>query len=119
MRIRIRLDVRKALKRKKNITRRNGSEFIVTCKYERLGEFCFSCGLLSHTERFCRRFLDMRNDIATKEWGNWLRAPPRRVAGQDKNKWLREEGDVDWEARGCRSYNIPNFQERGGLQSGI
>lgn len=53
MRIKIKIDVRKSLKRKKRITRRNGSEFIVTCKYERLGEFCFSCGLVTHTDRFC------------------------------------------------------------------
>lgn len=52
MRIKIRLDVRKPLKRKKKITCRNGKEFIVQCKYERLCEFCFVCGLLSHTDRF-------------------------------------------------------------------
>lgn len=36
MRIRIRVDVRKPLKRKKKIIRKYGSEFIVLCKYERL-----------------------------------------------------------------------------------
>lgn len=41
MRVKVRLDVRKPLKRKKKITRRNGEEAIVSCKYERLGDFCF------------------------------------------------------------------------------
>lgn len=109
MRLKISLDVRKPLKRKKKITRRNGTEFMVTCKYERLGEFCFSCGLVSHTERFCRRSLDKRGDEASKEWGNWLRAPPRRAAGQSKSKWLREEGDADWEERIGRDNSIPRF----------
>lgn len=58
MRIKIRLDVRKPLKRKKKIKRKNDTEFIVTCKYERLCDFCFACGLVTHTERFCRRSID-------------------------------------------------------------
>lgn len=99
MRVKIRIDVRKPLKRKKRITRKNGQDFVVTCKYERLGDFCFSCGLVSHTERFCRKNLDNREGGGSKEWGVWLRAPPRRVAGQSSSKWLREEGDTNWVER--------------------
>ncbi|KAL1803469.1 hypothetical protein ACET3Z_032116 [Daucus carota] len=33
---------------------------------------------------------------AVREWGNWLKAPPRRVAGQERSRWLRDERDVDW-----------------------
>lgn len=95
MRLKISLDVRKPLKRKKKITRRNGSDFMVTCNYERLGDFCFSCGLVTHTERFCRRSLDRRGEELSKKWGNWLKAPPRRAVGQAKSKWLREEGDTE------------------------
>lgn len=50
MRIKIRIDVRRPLKRKKKIKRRNGTEFVVTCKYERLGDFYFVCGLVTHRE---------------------------------------------------------------------
>lgn len=32
----------------------------------------------------------------SKEWGGWLRAPPRRAAGQERSKWLRDERDADW-----------------------
>ncbi|XP_074327265.1 uncharacterized protein LOC141665185 [Apium graveolens] len=67
MRIKVRIDVRKPLKRKKKIKRKNGSEFVVSCKYERLGDFCFACGLVSHTERFCRRTLDSRGEGSSKE----------------------------------------------------
>lgn len=80
MRIKIKLDVRKPLKRRKKIVRKNGSEFMVTCKYERLGDFCFVCGLMTHTERFFRRNIDSRSEDSQKDWGGWLRAPPRRVA---------------------------------------
>lgn len=72
---------------------------VVTCKYERLGDFYFICELVSYTDSFCRKFLDKRREEADREWGSWLRALSRRVAGQAKNKWLRDEGDADWEAR--------------------
>lgn len=55
MRLKILVDVRKPLKRKKKICRKNGSECIVQCKYERLGELCFICGMVTHTERFCSK----------------------------------------------------------------
>lgn len=69
--IKIRLDVCKPLKRRKKIKKKNGPEFVVQCKYERLGEFCFACGLLSHTERFCMRFLNKRGEDDFKEWGGY------------------------------------------------
>lgn len=38
----------------------------------------------------------MDTQDGTREWGGWLRAPPHRAAGKEKNKWLRDERDVDW-----------------------
>lgn len=68
MRVRIQVDVRKPLKRKKKVTRKNAADFIVQCKYERLGDFCFRCGMLSHTERFCLRKFNGQEE-GEKEWG--------------------------------------------------
>lgn len=90
MRIRIQVDVRKPLKRKKKVTRKNAANFIVQCKYERIGDFCFRCGMLSHTEWFCLRKFSGQDEEGENEWGSWQRAPPRRVVG--KSKWHREEG---------------------------
>lgn len=92
----IKMDICKALKRKKKITDRNGKEFVVHCKYERMGEFCFICGLVTHTYRFCRKFLEDPGNNLVKEWGAWLHAPPRRLAGQVQSKWLRDDGKDDW-----------------------
>lgn len=64
MRIKIKIDVRKPLRHRKKITLK-----IVTCKYERLGDFCFSFGLVSHTERFCRKTIDKREGGGSKNWG--------------------------------------------------
>lgn len=92
--VKIRFDVRKPLKRKKKITKRNLTEFVVACKYERLEEFCFRFGLVSHIERFYRRTINEKREEVMQDWGNWLRAPPKRQANQSKSKWLRDDGDA-------------------------
>lgn len=109
MRLKIRIDVRRPLKRKKKITRKNGTEFVVMCKYERLGDFCFVCGLVSHTERYCRKNIDNKGVEGPKDWGGWLRATPRRAANQNRSKWLRDENDAEWEAKLARDRNNPYF----------
>lgn len=70
MRLRIRIDVRKPLKRKKKICKKDKPEVVVNCKYEKLGDFCFICGLLSHTEPFCRKKLESSSEIITRYWGH-------------------------------------------------
>ncbi|KAL8135008.1 hypothetical protein AgCh_009873 [Apium graveolens] len=95
MRVKIKLDVRKPLKKRKKIKRKNGTEFVVSCKYERLGDFCFVCGHVTHTERFCRQNLDNRGEESLKEWGGWLRGLPRRIVNQNRSKWLRDENDAE------------------------
>lgn len=96
MRLKIRVDIRKPLKRKKKIVKRDKTEVVVQCKYEKLGDFCFICGLISHTERFCKKKLESTGGEVARDWGSWLRAPPRRAAGGIKSKWLRDEHDGDW-----------------------
>lgn len=58
MRLRVRVDVRKPLKCRKKICKKDKTEVMVSCKYEKLCDFCFICGLLSHTERFCPKKLE-------------------------------------------------------------
>lgn len=78
MRLRVRVDVHKPLKRRNKICKKDKSEVFVHCKYERLRDFCFTCGLLSHTERFCKKKLESCTTAVSKDWGSWLRAPPRK-----------------------------------------
>lgn len=108
MRLRIRVDVRRPLKRKKKICKKDKTEVMVHVKYERLPDFCFTCGLLSHTERFCKKKLENNSGEVSKDWGSWLRAPPRRVGGASKSKWLREEGDGEW----GQKYGMDNYQQQ-------
>ncbi|KAK4420114.1 hypothetical protein Salat_2424300 [Sesamum alatum] len=49
---RVSLDVRRPLFRKTKI-RSLGQEMVITFAYERLGNFCYLCGILGHMEKFC------------------------------------------------------------------
>lgn len=55
MRLKVRINVRRPLRRKKKICKMDKLEVIVQCKDERLGDFCFICGLLSYTKRFRKK----------------------------------------------------------------
>lgn len=120
MRLKIKVDVRLPLKRRKKICRRDRTECIVNCKYEKLGDFCFLCGMLSHTERFCKKRFEGGSGSEVRGWGSWLRAPPRRGAAQGRSKWLRDEGSEEWNGNFGRDSNqgiqILNAAQFGGSQ---
>ncbi|XP_074347434.1 uncharacterized protein LOC141686290 [Apium graveolens] len=49
VRVRVRLDVQRPLKRRMKIKREGGSWNWINFKYERMGNFCFVCGIIGHT----------------------------------------------------------------------
>ncbi|XP_074326996.1 uncharacterized protein At4g02000-like [Apium graveolens] len=53
VRIRVRMNIQKPLKRRMKIKCEGGNWSWVNFKYERLGSFCFVCGIIGHTEREC------------------------------------------------------------------
>lgn len=53
VRIRVVLNVEEPLKRRLKIMREGDNWSWVNFKYERLGTFCFVCGILGHSERDC------------------------------------------------------------------
>jgi hypothetical protein len=71
--------------------RDGGDPVSVIFKFERLGIFCFVCGLLGHTENFCpKRFDADFDEEAERGWGNYLRAELGGTGGAvGVNKWLR------------------------------
>lgn len=91
LRIRVRLDVTKPLKRKMKIKRQGGDCVWVDFKYERLPNFCFLCGLLGHTDRYCQLQFEMNTHEAEKPYGTWLRASGRRSQPSLGQRWLVSE----------------------------
>ncbi|MBA0607022.1 hypothetical protein Godav_019390 [Gossypium davidsonii] len=53
IRIRVEIDIRKLIKRRKKLIIGNGNEHFVSFKYEKLTTFCFLCGKLGRGESFC------------------------------------------------------------------
>ncbi|XP_039020907.1 uncharacterized protein LOC120152864 [Hibiscus syriacus] len=89
MKVRVRIDSRILLKRRKMLLA-NGSHNYVRFEYENLTLFCFICGRLGHGESFCPVRLYSENQEIAMEWDASLRAPQRRSA-PPYGRWLREE----------------------------
>ncbi|MBA0602507.1 hypothetical protein Gorai_002687 [Gossypium raimondii] len=66
--IRVRLDVRRSLKRKKKFMFSLGKCYYVDFKYERLALFCFFYGRLGHNDCFCQAKMDLGVEVAEMRW---------------------------------------------------
>ncbi len=68
-----------------------GNSGWVSFKYERLPNFCYQCGLLTHGDKDCLETTKRPNgeNAAHAQYGLWLRAEPKRT--QRKN-WVTVEG---------------------------
>jgi 14-3-3 protein epsilon len=68
MRLRIMIDVRAPLKKETKVKDRNGNWCTVRFKYEKLGIFCFVCGIMGHAENRCETRFAMEVDDGRREW---------------------------------------------------
>jgi hypothetical protein len=91
MRIRVRVDVRQPLKKETKVKNRDGEWCIVKFKYEKLGIFCFLCGIMGHAENKCELRYAMEQDDGRREWSAEIRADNRRQGRRLVSRWLREE----------------------------
>lgn len=62
MRLKVSVDVCVSLKKEKKIRKPGGELRTVKFKYEKLGTFCFLCGLLGHTDQFCDKLFQIEHD---------------------------------------------------------
>jgi hypothetical protein len=90
MRIKVALDVNVPLKKDWAIRKDGGDWVKVMFKYERLGIFCFLCGIIGHTENCCERKFEDDYVEGVRGWGNFLKAEPGRNGGATVNRWLRD-----------------------------
>lgn len=58
MRIKVKIDVLKPLRRVVRMLDKDGEEKIRFIKYERLPDFCYACGVIAHTLKTCTKHLD-------------------------------------------------------------
>jgi 14-3-3 protein epsilon len=123
MRIRVKIDVTQPLKKEAKVKNKEGRLCVVTFKYEKLGIFCFLCGIMGHAENRCEVRYSMEQDDGRRGWSADIRADPRRQGGRINSRWLREErGGPEAEnggAREVRSTNQIGSQRSGPVRADV
>lgn len=89
MRIRITINLSKPLKRRMKMKMTGNEWFWVNFKYENVPSFCFICGIIGHSERFCSQLFEKQEHEIVKPYGSWMRAPLKRQVKPIGAKWLR------------------------------
>jgi hypothetical protein len=92
MRLNVRFDIRQPLKIGEKIKANGGEWCVVDFKYERLGTFCFVCGVLGHSENKCEVRFSQPDVTIPKRWSNAIRADLWKPGGRVSSTWLREDG---------------------------
>lgn len=92
IRIRVALNVGKPLKRRMKIKREGNNWSWINFKYEKLGTFCFVCGIIGHSERDCAVVYANPEKLIDKAYGTWLRAPNKNVKANTGSRWIRNAG---------------------------
>lgn len=82
----------KPLKRRMKLKKSDSNWCWVYFKYEGVPTFCFICGLIGHSDKFCEKLFDMVEEKIEKPFGSWMRAEPRRKMHTMGNRWLRPSG---------------------------
>uniref|UniRef100_A0A2N9G7B6 Reverse transcriptase domain-containing protein n=1 Tax=Fagus sylvatica TaxID=28930 RepID=A0A2N9G7B6_FAGSY len=80
MRIRVSIDITKPLCRGRKAMLEKGREVWISFKYERLPNFCYWCGLVSHSDKDCPHWLRNQEklQLEDQQFGPWLRASNER-----------------------------------------
>uniref|UniRef100_A0A803QQT1 Zinc knuckle CX2CX4HX4C domain-containing protein n=1 Tax=Cannabis sativa TaxID=3483 RepID=A0A803QQT1_CANSA len=86
-RIRVQIQVDVPLKKKKKLDIHGGLICYLSFKYKDLPTFCFICGVLGHSEKFCERLFHILKDQIVKSYGLELKALPRRRHYANGSKW--------------------------------
>lgn len=90
MRVRVTVDITKPLKRRMKVRNVGNDWFWIVFKYENVPTFCFICGILGHSEKFCSRLFDTPEEEIIKPYGAWMRAPIRRQTKLIGAQWLHD-----------------------------
>lgn len=89
LRIKVAINVNKPLKSQMRVKKSGGEWSWITFKYERLPTFCFYCGIIGHSEKFCEALFDDVDNDGTRKYDASLRATMRTQIATSKNQWLR------------------------------
>lgn len=90
LRVRVLINVNKPLKRRMKIFYKKEEWLWANFKYERIPTFCFICGVIGHSEKFCHKLFDAPEETIARPYGLFMKAPDRRNNKQIGARWLRD-----------------------------
>lgn len=90
LRIRVTLNIGILLKRKMRLMKKGGEECWVQFKYEGVHTFCFICGVIGHSEKFCDCLFEAHMEQIENPFGVCMRVVPRKKNHTIGSKWLRD-----------------------------
>ncbi|XP_024630605.1 uncharacterized protein [Medicago truncatula] len=90
MRLKVRIDVSVPLKKQWQFRTSNGNYVTIMFKYEKLGIFCYKCGLLGRTDKVCPQLFELDFLDGVREWGIDLRPSVLHVGTVATNRWLQD-----------------------------
>ena len=76
--VKVEVDVTKPLCRCRKVALNDDNEIWVSFKYEKLPNFCYWCGMVSHADKECDVWLSSKGSLSLDHegYGNWLQASP-------------------------------------------
>ncbi|XP_060960751.1 uncharacterized protein LOC133031289 [Cannabis sativa] len=89
LRVQVRIDIEKPLKRRMKLQLTGGEWFWINFCYEFVPTFCFICGVIGHTDQYCSRLFIQPIASIVKPYGSFMKAVPRRTQYAMGSKWLR------------------------------
>ena len=94
MRIRVIFDIRQPLCRGRKVALGGMGECWVSFRYERLTNFCYWCGRITHGEKDCEIWLRSRGSLSTDQqpYGAWMKGEPERM-GRHPARTAEKVGD--------------------------
>jgi 14-3-3 protein epsilon len=107
MRLKVRINVNDPLKQSWQVRANEGNYVHILFKYEKLGIFCYLCGLLGHTDKNCPKLFDMEHDDGVRGWGENLRPLVKRMGTSATNKYLKDP--IPSRPQPATA-SVPNFQ---------
>jgi hypothetical protein len=97
MRIRVTLDIQQPLCRGRKIGVGGNKDHWVSFKYERLTNFCYWCGLITHGEKDCELWLRSHGSLspAKQPYGAWMRGETERFGRKFPNAFDPNKGNQE------------------------
>uniref|UniRef100_A0A803PHD5 Reverse transcriptase zinc-binding domain-containing protein n=1 Tax=Cannabis sativa TaxID=3483 RepID=A0A803PHD5_CANSA len=96
------------------LKRTDGDWLWTNFKYEFLPTFCFICGIIGHSERFCHRIYDTPFESLEKPYGLWMKAQPQRKNKLIGARTLSADNNLPWCVIGDMNNVLSQEDKKGG-----